>query len=164
MSAPPVPQPMRPAGALPALCQADESWRRAGRRETCGPGSARVARPDLAMMWLYDIPDWLLAVLVVGVAVGLSAAGLAATRSLRARVSNDVAGAVLGTVGLVQGVLLALVAVAAWNNYTAAGDAAEREAAAAANMFRQFEGYPEPVRERSEEHTSELQSHVNLVC
>jgi hypothetical protein len=98
------------------------------------------------MMWLYDIPDWLLAVLVVGVAVGLSAAGLAATRPLRARVSNDVAGAVLGTVGLVQGVLLALVAVAAWSNYTAAGDAAEREAAAVENMFLQFEGYPQPAR------------------
>jgi len=102
------------------------------------------------MFWLYDIPDWLLAILVVGVAVGLSIAGLLASRSLRGRAANDVAGAVLGTVGLVQGVLLALVAVAAWNNYTAAGDAAEREAAAAANMFRQFEGYPEPVRQRLE--------------
>src|SRR6266480_7608557 len=30
--------------------------------------------------------------------------------------------------------------------------------------FRDFEGMPEPQRRRAFEHTSELQSHVNLVC
>lgn len=102
------------------------------------------------MLWLYDIPDWLLAVLVVTVAVGLSVGGYFAARLLRVNTSNDVAGAVLGTVGLVQGVLLALVAVAAWNNYTAAGNAAESEAAAVSNMFRQFEGFPDPARQQLE--------------
>ena len=112
------------------------------------------------MHWLYDIPDWLLAVLVVAVAVGLSIGGFFATRPLRVRTSNDVAGPVLGTVGLVQGVLLALVAVAAWNNYTAAGDASEREAAAVANLFRQFEGYPDPARQRLE---ARLRAYVGLL-
>ena len=112
------------------------------------------------MHWLYDIPDWLLAVVVVGAAVGLSVGGFIVTRPLRVRASNDVAGPVLGTVGLVQGVLLALVAVAAWNNYTAAEDASEREAAAVANMYRQFEGYPEPARQRLE---ARLRSYVELL-
>ncbi|HEX3158712.1 MAG TPA: hypothetical protein VHQ45_09350 [Gemmatimonadaceae bacterium] len=104
----------------------------------------------MAMHWLYDIPEWLLAVLVVGAAVALSVGGFLAThaltRSLRAHTANDVAGAVLATVGLVHGILLALVAVAAWGNYAATRDAAEREAAALANMFRHTEGYPEPAR------------------
>lgn len=100
------------------------------------------------MRWLYDIPDWLLAVLIVAAFVGLSIGGLIATRPLRARAANDVAGAVLGAVGLVHGILLALVAVAAWSNYTSAADAAEREAAALATMSHQFEGYPEPARQR----------------
>lgn len=112
------------------------------------------------MLWLYDIPDWLLALLIVALALALSLAGFRSTRSLRARPANDVAGAVLGTVGLVQGVLLALVAVAAWNNYTAAGDAAEREAAAVSNMFRQFEGYPDPARQQLE---MLLRNYVELV-
>jgi hypothetical protein len=112
-------------------------------------GCASETRPDLAMHWLHDIPDRLLAVLVVTVSVGLGLAGLIATRPLRSHaVSNDVSGAVLGTVGLVQGVLLALAAVATWSNYTEAGDAAGREAAAVANLSRQFEGYPEPARQR----------------
>ena len=109
---------------------------------------------------LYDIPDWLLAVLVVGAVVGLSVGGFLVTRPLRVRASNDVAGPVLGTVGLVQGVLLALVAVAAWGNFTLAGDAAEREAAAVANLFRQFEGYPEPARQRLE---ARLHAYVELL-
>src|SRR5690606_24360939 len=97
---------------------------------------------------------------IVALALGLSLAGFRATRSLRAHAANDVAGAVLGTVGLVQGVLLALVAVAAWSNYTEAGDAAEREAAAVTNMFRQFEGYPDPARQQLE---TLLRNYVELV-
>lgn len=107
-----------------------------------------ATRADMAMHWLYDIPDWLLAVLVVATTVGLSVGGFIATRPLRSRTANDVASALLAAVSLVHGILLALVAVAAWGNYTAAGDAAEREAAALANMFRQFDGYPEPARQR----------------
>lgn len=112
------------------------------------------------MYWLYDIPDWLLAVLVVAAAVGLSVGGFLVSRPLRARAANDVAGAVLATVGVVQGILLALIAVAAWGNYTSADDAAAREAAALANMFRHLEGYPEPVRGRLQGH---LRAYLDLV-
>jgi hypothetical protein len=114
----------------------------------------------MAMHWLYDIPDWLLAVLVVGAAVGLAIGGFLATRPLRAHAANDVAGAVLATVGLVQGILLALVAVAAWGNYTSAGEAAEREAAALADMFHHLDGYPEPMRQRLQ---GQLRGYLDLL-
>lgn len=112
------------------------------------------------MLWLYDVPDWLLAVLVVTVALALSAGGFIATRPLRTRASNDVGGAVLGTVGLIQGVLLALVAVAAWNNYTAAEDAAEREAGAIEDLFRHIQGFPDQPRLQLE---ARLRSYVELL-
>ena len=116
--------------------------------------------PPMPIHWLYDVPKWLLAVLVVGAAVGLSVGGLRVTRSLQGLVSNDVAGAVLATVGLVHGILLALVAVAAWGNYTAAAESAEREADALANMVRHLDGYPEPERERL---TVQLRAYLDLV-
>jgi hypothetical protein len=112
------------------------------------------------MRWLYDIPDWLLAVLVIGAIVALSIGGYVVTRPLRSRAANDVSGAVLGMVGLVHGILLALVAVAAWGNYTAAGDAAERETAALANMHRHLQGYPEPERQQLD---ARLRGYLDLV-
>ena len=117
----------------------------------------------MAIHWLYDIPDWLLAVLVVALTVGLSAGGFIATRRpLRARalVSNDVASAALGSVSLIYGVLLAMIAVAAWGNYTTAGDAMAREAGALADMFREFEGYPEPARRQLQ---TRVREYLNLV-
>ena len=105
----------------------------------------------MVMQWLYDIPDWLFALLVVGVAIALSAGGFfAARRWLQSRASpaNDVAGSVLATVGIVYGIVLALIAASAWNNYTDAAGATAREAGALADMFRQFDGYPEPARQR----------------
>ena len=103
------------------------------------------------MQWLYDIPDWLLAPLVVALAVALSAGGFFAVRpwlQSRASPANDVAGAVLSTVGIVYGILLGLIAVASWNNYTTASDASAREADALVDMFRAFGGYPEAARQR----------------
>lgn len=115
----------------------------------------------MVIQWLYDIPDWLLAVLVMGTLVVLSAAGVVATRPVRSRaMTNDVAGAVLATVGLIHGILLALIAVAAWNNYTAASNAAEREAGALASMLRHADGYPEPARQRLQ---MRLRAYVELV-
>jgi Protein of unknown function (DUF4239) len=103
------------------------------------------------MYWLYDVPEWLLAPLVVAVIVALSLGGFVAARRVlppQTNAENDVAAAVLATIGVVYGILLALIAVAAWNNYTDAGDATAREADALADMFRQFGGYPEPAQQR----------------
>jgi hypothetical protein len=103
--------------------------------------------------WLYDIPDWLLGTLVVGGTIGVAIAGFVATRGwrqARTPLSNDAAGAALNAVSLIYGIVLALIAVAAWNNYTAASDATEREAAALTNLYRVVQGYPEPARQRLE--------------
>lgn len=105
----------------------------------------------MMVRWLYDFPDWVLGVLIVGAAVGLTVGAFLATRrSAHARTlrSNDVTGAILATLSVIYGIVLGLIAVAAWNNYAAANDAIGREASALTNLFNEFQGYPEPARQR----------------
>jgi hypothetical protein len=67
--------------------------------------------------WLYDLPSWLFATLIIAAAVAIGLAGFYATRKWVRRVHgaehshNDIVGFFLGTVGLFYGSTLGLVAV-----------------------------------------------------
>ncbi len=73
---------------------------------------------------------------------------------------NDVAGFVLAIVGVVYAVLLSFVVVVVWQQFESSDNIAEREASAAADMYRLSAAYPTPLRQRLR---SELRNYVYLM-
>ena len=87
-------------------------------------------------------------ILVVGGVCLAAVGGLEVVRSLVPTASrqphNDVAGFIYAALGVIYAVLLALVVIAAWEEYGAASDTVEQEANAAADIFWLADGLPEP--------------------
>jgi hypothetical protein len=110
----------------------------------------------MSMYWIYDIANWQLAVLVVVSFVALSLLGLVIARPLVRRllkastVYNDVVSYFFAGVGVFYGLALGLIAVATWENFTEVDGQVSQEAAALAGLYRDFDGYPEPLRGRVE--------------
>src|SRR6516162_10223274 len=102
------------------------------------------------MYWVYDLPNWLFAVLTVAVAICL--VGFYATRQWVRRVHgeeishNDIVGFFLGTIGLYYGITLGLVAVGTWQAYSDVDTKVDQEAAGLAALYRDVSNFPEPTR------------------
>ena len=83
-------------------------------------------------------------------AIGLALLGLAVARRLLPRESlrqqTDVVSAVYAALGVVYGVILGGVVVAAWNDYQAAEAATEAESAALVNLLRLSYPFPAPAQ------------------
>jgi hypothetical protein len=110
----------------------------------------------MTMYWIYDLPNWLLCALIITVVVGLALIGLFLSRPIVRRIvgssskHNDVVSYFLGSLGVFYGLALGLIAVATWENYTAIDGVVSMEAAAVASLFRDLDGYPQPLRTRLE--------------
>jgi hypothetical protein len=102
------------------------------------------------MLWMYLLPNWLLCLIVLAVFTGLSMLGLWMTRpwviSLGSH-HNEVVGFFLGAVGVTYAVLLAMIAVAAWTNYTVVDGLVAQEADVTSDIFRKLELFPHPCRD-----------------
>ena len=87
-------------------------------------------------------------VLVVGGVCLLALVGFELVHRLVPAVSrqrhNDVAGFIYAALGVIYAVLLALVVIAVWEEYSAAGDTVEQEANATAEIFWLGSRLPEP--------------------
>jgi len=109
------------------------------------------------MYWIYDFPNWMLGVLTVAAFVGISIVGLLITRPFVRRllnassVHNDVVSYIFAGVGVFYGLALGLIAVATWSDYTDVDGQISLEAAAVAELYRDFDGYPEPTRNHLED-------------
>jgi len=62
--------------------------------------------------------------------------------------ANEMVGFVLSSFAVLYGILVGLIAVAAYQNFGTVSDTVTKEAAALAAMYRDLRGYPEPVRGR----------------
>jgi hypothetical protein len=95
-------------------------------------------------------------VLVVCVASLAALAGLTLVQrlvpSLRQHRSNDAAGAIYHTLGVVYAVLLGLVVIAVWEEYGTAAETVESEANAVAEIAWLAHGLPEPDGLQLQEH------------
>lgn len=99
--------------------------------------------------WLCGLPPTLATVLAVAIAAALAVGCLLAVhvtiphrlRSLH----NDVAGFMLAIVGVIYAVLLAFIAIAVWQSYTAAGDLVQTEANLVDDMYRGSVSLPPDV-------------------
>jgi Protein of unknown function (DUF4239) len=110
----------------------------------------------MTMYWIYDLPNWVLFAMIIIVTVGLALAGLFISRPIVRRVvgssskHNDIVSYFFSSMGVFYGLALGLIAVATWENYTEVDGVVTTEAAAVASLFRDLDGYPQPLRARLE--------------
>ncbi|MDD2769336.1 MAG: DUF4239 domain-containing protein [Methylococcus sp.] len=104
------------------------------------------------MYWIYDLPTWLLGLLIVSIFVCISLLGLIASRQWVAQAfrlsdeTNEPVNGFFAGVGVMYSLLLGLVAVAAWQNYDSANGIATKEAALIGALYRDVCAFPEPER------------------
>lgn len=104
------------------------------------------------MSWLYQLPLWLFALIVVGGFVLFSVLGLvlfqryiANRTGLSEEMNNDVI-FFASTIGVFYSLTVGLIAVGVWTNYTQVQDIVSGEAVALGALYRDVSGFPEPYR------------------
>jgi hypothetical protein len=102
--------------------------------------------------WIYDLPTWTMVGLFCVFFVGVTWLGILFVRPiLRAILGrhaglNDSVGYLLGAHGVYLGVLLGLLAVSAYQNYTNVESIVGSETTKLAGLYRDVDSYPEPYR------------------
>lgn len=102
------------------------------------------------MLWLYDLPTWLMGLLIVAVFTALSVAGLYATRRSIVAITgpspghNEGVDAYIAAAAVFYGIVAGLIAVAAWEQYASFDDKVTQEAGTVAMLYRDVSTYPEP--------------------
>ena len=100
-------------------------------------------------IWLYELPNWLLCFYVVTLFTVLSLVGFwvthAGVRAFKVH-HNDVVASFAASSGVLYAVLLAMIAVASWTNYTTVGSLVSQEADLVHQLFRDAGAYPPQSR------------------
>ncbi len=118
------------------------------------------------LYWVYDIPNWLFATLVIGSFSIIAITGQRFTHRWVRRVAgtdgeyNDLVNTTLATVGVFFGITLGLISVGAWESFTAISDNVNQEVAAINVVYRAVSLYPEPA---STDLKYDLKAYVNTV-
>jgi hypothetical protein len=103
--------------------------------------------------WIYDLPTWALGVLLSAVFVAVTWAGTLVFRTfvharLRSeRRANDLIGVMLSSFSVIYGVLLGLIAIAAFQSYSTTEDTVSHEAASLSSLYHMASNYPQPERQ-----------------
>src|SRR4030095_11713621 len=93
-------------------------------------------------IWLYEIPPWRLALLMMVVIELVSLLGLFAARrfllpSLRFNEgTNDAVSGTVQTIGVFYGITVGLIAVSVWDTNSTSADLVSREAASIGALYR----------------------------
>lgn len=117
----------------------------------------------MGVLWLYQIPAFVLAVLVVALFLLIAVAGLRLTREWRRRLAgtgNEFTNYYLATIAVMYAVLIGLIAVASWESYSDVEDVVSQEAIAAAGLYQAVEIYPPGQRQRMRQLLRQYVSHV----
>jgi hypothetical protein len=97
------------------------------------------------MLFLYELPRWLMGVTVVAATLGLAYAGYFVFHRVWRTVSTDdnktVALAVLAVVAMINSLLLAFAAVSVWEDFTSAEEAVVEEADTVSELARDLAIY-----------------------
>jgi hypothetical protein len=102
--------------------------------------------------WIYDIPTWPMVGLFCAFFVGITWAGILFIRPIlravlgRSSGLNDSVGYLLGAHGVYLGVLLGLLAVAAYQNFSGVESIIGNEATKLSGLYRDVLTYPEPYQ------------------
>ncbi len=98
--------------------------------------------------WPIWITGPLLILLLPALAVGIQVVLRRRYTALRQGDHNDVAGFVIAVVGVIYAVLLALVVIVGWENFSRAEGVVGQEASALRNIYRDSVAFPPEVREQ----------------
>ena len=116
--------------------------------------------------WIYDYPSLYIAALFAFVFVAATWIAIFSFRRFfrswihSERRANDMVGFVFSSFSVVYGLLLGLLAVAAYQNFSNVGDIVTKEASSLSALYRDLRGYPQPVRGRLQE---ELRDYTRYV-
>ena len=107
----------------------------------------------MSLIWIYDVPNWVSLLLVVAATLGV---GLILLFGLRPWVSqlheeknhNEVVSYFLGAVVLFYGVMVGLIAVGVWEQFSSTDEKVALEASQLAALYRDVSAFPEPQRSR----------------
>ena len=118
----------------------------------------------MVVNWIYGVPTWEMGSVVIVLVVGLSLIGLAVTSrflhvELR-RKHNEFTGFNSALIGVVFAVLLAFIAVEAWESFGKAGDTAAVEASLTGDLYRDATAMPESIKT---EVTGDLADYIDIV-
>jgi hypothetical protein len=103
-------------------------------------------------LWVYDFPDWLMALLFAGGFAAFSIVGTLASRRFasswlhRPKTANEHIGIALGSFSVLYGILLGLLAVASFQTFANTEDLDTKEAARLMAVYRECSGLPDPMR------------------
>ena len=118
------------------------------------------------LYWLYNIPNWLFAVITIATFASFGISGLFLTRRLVKRLHqgdkshNDIIGFYLGAVMVLYGITLGLVAAGTWTTFTSIQDKVSSEAQVIASIYRDVDTYKQPVKN---ELRADLEDYVHQV-
>ena len=110
----------------------------------------------ISMYWIYDIPNWELFLLMLGVFAIVSLGGLYLTRPLVRRIVdgsdkyNDVTNYYFASIGVLYGLSLGLIAVGTWQNFNDVDSKVAKEANSLGALYRDVDGYPAGLRHEAE--------------
>jgi len=101
--------------------------------------------------WIYNHPTWLWGSILVSGAIALACLGLAIVHPFVdhrvRRAHNDLTGFTIQIISVVYAVLMAFIAVATWESFTAAEAIVQEEAGYMGNLYRDTKGFPDRVGE-----------------
>jgi len=105
------------------------------------------------LLWLYDIPNWASLLVIVGGTLVIGWVGLFGMRSWVSNLHgeknhNEVVSYFLAAVVLFYGVMVGLIAVGVWEQFSSTDEKVALEASALAAVYRDVSAYPEPDRSR----------------
>ncbi|MFE0024942.1 DUF4239 domain-containing protein [Amycolatopsis sp. NPDC059021] len=104
------------------------------------------------LLWIYDVPNWLLFLIIVSGTLAVGWVAVCVLRPVMGRLFGDrderntMVDLVLTGTGLFYGLLLGLIAAAAYTTFSEAQATADKEASTVAALYRDASAYPEPVR------------------
>lgn len=104
------------------------------------------------MYWIYDYPSWLIGPLFVAVFTAVTWIGIFLTRATvhswlhHDKRANEMVGNALSNYFVLFGILLGLLAVATYQNYSTVDDIVDKEASSLSALYRDISAYPQPIR------------------
>jgi hypothetical protein len=109
--------------------------------------------------WIYNHPTWLVGSVIVGLSVLVSCIGLTIVHRLVPikirRSHNDIIGFTIAVVGVVYAVLLAFIAITAWETFRKGDDVVASEANYVGDVFRNTMGLPDGLARQLRGHLNE---------
>jgi Protein of unknown function (DUF4239) len=106
--------------------------------------------------WIYDYPTWAVGLLFASVFLAGSLIGLFLFRSRFSKWihseprATEMVGVSLGSFSVLYGILLGLVAVGAYQNFSSISDLVTKEASSLTGLYRDVSALPEPYRDKLE--------------